>query len=157
MNIIGRAPINPIIFYTGKFTGYAVWGVWVLSATGLADFSMWAVPILQQLSFMTFGMGLILVMCSLINLGKSTRLGLPEEDTELQTNGLYRFSRHPMYVGFHLFTVSAALYTLNPYVLIGGVYSVVVYHYIIKAEERFLEQRFTQAYEAYKKEVRRYL
>jgi hypothetical protein len=48
MNIIGRAPIDLTIFYTGKFTGYAVWGVWVLSATGVADFTMLAVPILQQ-------------------------------------------------------------------------------------------------------------
>jgi protein-S-isoprenylcysteine O-methyltransferase Ste14 len=157
MNIIGRAPINPIIFYTGKFTGYAVWGVWVLSATGVADVSMLVIPILQHLSFITFGVGLILVIFSLINLGKSTRLGLPDEDTELQTNGLYRFSRHPMYVGFHLFTISAVLLTLNPYVIIGGVYSFVVYHYIIKAEERFLDQRFAQAYTTYKQKVRRYL
>jgi protein-S-isoprenylcysteine O-methyltransferase Ste14 len=97
------------------------------------------------------------VIFSLINLGKSTRLGLPEEDTKLQTNGIYRVSRHPMYVGFHLFTVSAMLHTLNPYVIIGGAYSFVVYHYIIKAEERFLDQRFAQAYENSKQQVRRYL
>ncbi|MEP5766507.1 MAG: isoprenylcysteine carboxylmethyltransferase family protein [Halieaceae bacterium] len=157
MNIIGRAPIDPVIFYTGKLTGYTVWGVWVLSATGVADFTVLAVHILQQFSFITFGAGLILVIFSLINLGKSTRLGLPDEDTELQTNGLYRFSRHPMYLGFHLFTLSAMLLTLNPFVIFGGAYSVVVYHYIIKAEEQFLDQRFAQAYENYKQQVRRYL
>ena len=94
---------------------------------------------------------------SLLNLGKSTRLGLPNEDTELVTNGLYRFSRHPMYVGFHLFTLAGVLYTLNPYVIIAAVYSVSVYHYIIKAEEEFLVQRFGQLYDAYSQKVRRYL
>lgn len=157
MKIIGHAPINPIIFYTGKFAGYGVWGVWVLSVMEMGDCSKTVVPLLQHLSFATFSVGLILVIVSLINLGNSTSLGLPDEDTELATNGLYRFSRHPMYVGFHLFTVSAVLYTLNLYLIIAAVYSVVVYHYIIKAEEQFLDQRFGQSYKTYKQEVRRYL
>lgn len=96
-------------------------------------------------------------MVSLINLGKSTRLGLPEEDTELETDGLYRYSRNPMYIAFHLFTLSAVLYTLRPSLLILGIYSVVVYHYIIKAEEQFLEKRFGRQYDTYKREVRRYI
>ncbi len=69
MNIIGRTPINPIIFYSGKLTGYAVWGVWVLSATGVADFSTSAVPKLQHLT------ALIVNERPRVNL--SQRLGLP--------------------------------------------------------------------------------
>ena len=114
-------------------------------------------PVLQQLSFLTFGIGLLVLMISLVNLGKSTRLGLPDEQTALETGGMYRFSRNPMYVAFHLFTLSAILYTPAPVVAITGIYSTLVYHYIIKAEEAFLEQRFGAPYVDYRRKVRRYL
>ena len=157
MSIVGRPPINPFVFYTGKLAGYSVWCIWVLSVTGVADFSRWAVPALQDLSVIIFGTGLIVVLVSLVNLGQSTRLGLPDEETELETHGLYRFSRNPMYVGFHLFTLASVIYTFNPYVIVAGTYSLVVYHCIIKAEERFLEERFGRLYISYKQKVRRYL
>ncbi len=144
-------------FYTGKLAGYLVWCSWLFSATDTIDFTMWKVPALQQWSKVTFGLGAAVLLVSLVNLGKSTRLGLPKDDTKLETNGLYQFSRNPMYVAFHLFTISAVLYTLNWYVTILGLYSVVVYHYIIKAEECFLHKRFGQPYENYRQEVGRYL
>lgn len=157
MDLVGRPSINPVFFYTGKFAGYLVWCSWLLSATNTVDFTYWTVPLLQQLSRITFGLGAVVLMVSLVNLGKSTRLGLPKDDTKLETHGIYRFSRNPMYVAFHLFTISAVLYTLNFFVTILGIYSVVVYHYIIKAEEQFLKKRFGQPYDNYRLEVRRYL
>jgi protein-S-isoprenylcysteine O-methyltransferase Ste14 len=38
-----------------------------------------------------------------------------------------------------------------------GLYSIFVYHLIIKAEERFLEQRFGDDFIKYKSVTRRYL
>jgi len=92
--------------------------------------------------------GLILTIAGLINLGKSTRLGIPEEDTERRTNGLYKISRNPIYLGFNLFSLAAVLSVGSFVVLIVALYSIVVYHLIILAEEKFLE---------YKKNVRRYI
>jgi protein-S-isoprenylcysteine O-methyltransferase Ste14 len=157
LNLIGRSPINPLLFYTGKFAGYAIWGVWITCALGTERFVVDPVPSLQALSFVTFGAGLVLALVSALNLGDATRLGLPDEQTELKTGGLYRFSRHPMYVGFHLFTLSALFYTLNPVLVLLGLYSIYVYHQIITAEEAFLEQRFGDDYAEYKTRVRRYL
>jgi protein-S-isoprenylcysteine O-methyltransferase Ste14 len=157
MKILGHSPINPFLFVTGKVAGYAVWLIWVLSVLQLIDLPGGNLPGLSQLSFGTFGAGIIVVAISLFDLGSSTSLGLPEEETQLKTTGLYRISRNPMYVGFHLFTVSAILYTLNILVALAGVYSIVVYHFIIRGEERFLAQRFGDVYEAYRREVRRYL
>ncbi len=157
LNLIGRSPIAPLLFYTGKFAGYFIWGVWIACALGVERFVVNTVPSLQILSFVTFFAGLVLALISALNLGDATRLGLPDEQTELKTGGLYRFSRHPMYVGFHLFTLSALLYTLNPALVLLGLYSTYVYHLIIKAEEAFLEQRFGDAYSEYKARVRRYL
>jgi protein-S-isoprenylcysteine O-methyltransferase Ste14 len=157
MKIIGRTPVNPFFFVTGKVAGYAVWITWVLSVLQMIDVAGEPLAELQQLSFATFGAGLVVVVVSLFDLGGSTSLGLPDEETQLRVTGLYRFSRNPMYVGFHLLTMSAILYTLNILVTLAGVYSMLVYHFIIRGEERFLEQRFGREYEAYRRSVRRYL
>jgi len=101
--------------------------------------------------------GLIFTIISLINLGKSTRLGLPSNDTKLKTNGLYKYSRNPMYVGFDLITISAMIYILHWLIIILGVYSMITYHLIIKGEEKFMIKRFGEEYKNYQLRVRRYL
>jgi protein-S-isoprenylcysteine O-methyltransferase Ste14 len=101
-----------------------------------------------------FVTGLLFVLVSIFYLGKSTRLGLPSEQTRLKTNGIYKLSRNPMYVGFGLFTIASMMYTL---VIIAGIYSLTVYHLIIKSEEQFLTRRFVTEYNNYTNKVRRYL
>ncbi len=157
MNLIGKTSTNPFIFYSGKIVGYITWIIFVLSILNVIDISMHSIDILKFISYITCSCGIIFTILSLINLGKSTRLGLPAEDTVLKINGIYKISRNPMYVGFNLFTISSMLYTLSPLIIIGGIYSIFVYHLIIKGEEAFLENRFGEAYIRYKSKVRRYL
>jgi protein-S-isoprenylcysteine O-methyltransferase Ste14 len=64
---------------------------------------------------------------------------------------------NPMYVGFNLFTISSILLNANILVLLLSLYSIMVYHFIIKGEEAFLEKRFGDEYIKYKNKVRRYL
>jgi protein-S-isoprenylcysteine O-methyltransferase Ste14 len=89
-------------------------------------------------------------------LGKSTRLGLPSDDTQLKTNGLYKYSRNPMYVGFNLITIASIIYTLHWIIIILGVYSLIIYHLIIKGEEKFMMKRFGEEYKNYQLKVSRY-
>jgi protein-S-isoprenylcysteine O-methyltransferase Ste14 len=157
MNIIGMTTINPFFFYTGKIAGYGTWILLVLSFFNVIEISMYASPVLTYGSCAAFALGVALTVFSSINLGKSTRLGLPGEDTVLKTGGIYRISRNPMYVGFNLFTIASMLYTSNIFVVIAGLYSIVIYHFIIIGEEKFLSDRFGIAYGEYTKRVRRYL
>jgi protein-S-isoprenylcysteine O-methyltransferase Ste14 len=101
--------------------------------------------------------GLLFTVISLVNLGKSTRLGLPSDDTKLKTNGIYKISRNPMYVGFDLITIASIVFTLHWLVIILGIYSLITYHLIIKGEEVFMIKRFSNEYEKYQLKVRRYL
>jgi protein-S-isoprenylcysteine O-methyltransferase Ste14 len=80
-----------------------------------------------------------------------------EESTTLVTTGLYRFSRNPMYLGFNAVTLASMIYTSNWIVIIMGAYSIVIYHYIILGEEKFLAERFGEQYSAFRRNVRRYL
>ena len=78
--------------------------------------------------------------------------------TALVSDGLYRFTRNPMYVGISLVYTGLALlfhsaWALLLVVLVVGLLDVAV----IRREERFLEARFGAAYTDYKRRVRRWL
>lgn len=157
MKIIGKPTINPFFFYTGKISGYLTWVCLTSSLFNYLDISMISAPMAKGAAFVLLLPGLLLSILSIINLGESTSLGLPEEETVFKKTGLYRISRNPMYVGFNLLTVSSILYTGNIYILLMGLYSIAVYHFIIINEEKFLETRFGRDYSDYKRKVRRYL
>ncbi|MEI6614736.1 MAG: isoprenylcysteine carboxylmethyltransferase family protein [Chrysiogenales bacterium] len=159
MNLIGKTTINPVLFFTGKMSGYFTWLVFfmeifnhpILNILGPGSF------FLHYFSLLLCGAGLLIVVTSLFHLGSSTRLGLPSEHTKFKSKGIYRYSRNPMYLGFNLLTLAAILFTLNLVILLLGVYSITIYHFIIISEERFLETRFGTEYIEYKKKTRRYI
>jgi protein-S-isoprenylcysteine O-methyltransferase Ste14 len=159
MDIIGKTTINPVLFYTGKISGYITWILLIMQHTGNYFFVLEGGQYHSQiyLSNILAGFSLVLITISLFNLGKSTRLGLPNTDTKLKINGLYKISRNPMYLGCNILTLSAMIYTLNFVIIIMGLYSILIYHLIIKAEERFLEKRFGDDFLKYKLITRRYI
>lgn len=150
MNIIGKTTINPVLFYTGKISGYITW-ILVINITNNS------IIFFKYFSFIIFLIGFVFTTTSLINMGKSTRLGLPLENTTFKTNGVYKISRNPMYIGFHCFTLASMSFTLNIVVILLGIYSIAIYHLIILSEEKFLEHRFGKEYLEYKSKIRRYL
>jgi protein-S-isoprenylcysteine O-methyltransferase Ste14 len=157
MNFLGKAPFNPWVFYSGKIAGYLTWGVYFLILLGTPNLYRFSFGWNDYVAHFCFLLGSILILVSLLNLGKSTRFGLPIEETTFKTKGLYQFSRNPMYLGIILWTFGAMIFILKFCIILLGVFSIVVYHYIIQAEEKFLEARFGDKYLEYKKKVRRYL
>jgi protein-S-isoprenylcysteine O-methyltransferase Ste14 len=147
MDLIGKTTINPFLFYSGKILGYITWIVLFLLIVKINVLELNSFRFNTYLSYITL----------IINLGRSTRLGIPSEDTIFKKKGLYKYSRNPMYVGFNLWTISAMVYTLNIWIILMGLYSILIYHLIILGEERFMEGRFGYDYMSYKTKVRRYL
>ena len=80
-----------------------------------------------------------------------------QENTRLKVDGLFQFSRNPMYLGVFATILARLLYTLNPVVLLAGVFVVAVHHRIVLAEEQHLQKAFGQEYADYCRRVRRYL
>lgn len=156
MELIGRATIHPFFFYTGKLCGYMTWAVTVQSWLGAALLHGLRIEALRILALVLWGGGLLLAAVSLLDLGSSTRLGLPSTPTAFKTQGIYRFSRNPMYLGFNLLTLGAIANNLHPLIVAAGAYSITVYHFIIRGEEKFLGAQFGAEYEAYARKVRRY-
>jgi protein-S-isoprenylcysteine O-methyltransferase Ste14 len=157
MKIIGKPTINPILFYTGKVSGYFVLIILLLLLIGIDVIDITTFFYNRYIALILLITGVIITILSLFNLGNSVSLGIPSEKTSLKTYGLYEYSRNPMYLGFNLITISSMIYTLNIAVVLLGIYSIVVYHIIIKGEESFLKNRFGEEYQIYISKVRRYI
>ncbi|HEY1014578.1 MAG TPA: methyltransferase [Herpetosiphonaceae bacterium] len=81
-----------------------------------------------------------------------------EEPTRLVADGLFRFSRNPMYLGFAaaLFGLAVLLGALSPFAVAAG-FVVIVDRWYIRFEERRMAAGFGAAYAAYRRQVRRWL
>ncbi len=134
--MVGKTTIHPLFFYSGKIFGYITWIFSLASIFNISIISRQPIEFLKILSYVLFIIGLIIVLISLIN---------------------YKFSRNPMYLGFDLFTLASIVFTANIIIAIIGIYSIIIYHYIIIGEENFLEKRFGNEYITYKRKVRRYV
>ncbi|NLE45212.1 MAG: isoprenylcysteine carboxylmethyltransferase family protein [Chloroflexi bacterium] len=80
------------------------------------------------------------------------------ESTALITSGVYRISRHPMYLGFTLVLLGVAilLAALTPFLFVP-LFALVMDRLFIAPEEEMLEQRFGLTWLEYKHRVRRWL
>ncbi len=91
-----------------------------------------------------------------------TRVGTPvvpfEKSTVVVTNGLFRFSRNPMYLGMIMALLGVAM-LLGSAAAFGPIpiFAWLVYHQFIHPEEQFLEELFGEEYSAYKRKVRRWV
>ena len=153
----GEAPINRSLFYASKWTIVILWGAMALASWGIG-FSPVQVPwSLQLIALVFWCAGFAFLYLGRFKMGDSFRLGTPKEDTSLKTDGLFRLSRNPMYVGVYATIVAASLYTLNPVVILLGAFVVAVHHAIVIAEEKTMHEVFAREYSAYCNRVPRYV
>jgi protein-S-isoprenylcysteine O-methyltransferase Ste14 len=79
------------------------------------------------------------------------------QNTSLVTNGVYRHSRNPAFVGFDLLYVGCSLCFPNVVMIAVAIIAVTAFHIQILGEENFLTGMFGQEYADYKSKTRRYL
>ena len=75
----------------------------------------------------------------------------------MNRNGIYKFSRNPMYVAYFICFAGMAVLTRSLVLLAVVMVFQVSAHWIILAEERWCMEKFGTAYGQYMKEVRRYI
>ena len=80
------------------------------------------------------------------------------EPTILVTDGIFKWSRNPIYLGFTLFLLGLAvmLGTLVPF-LGPIVFAVTADRWYIAFEERALQHKFGERYDAYRRATRRWI
>lgn len=82
----------------------------------------------------------------------------PHKSTSLSTNGVYRITRNPMYLGLALMLVGWGLHLGNPLnlICIAG-FVILMTQWQIKPEEAALRDLFGEEYKVYCRKVRRWI
>lgn len=94
--------------------------------------------------------GLVLCAVSIVHFASPSEKGL-------NTKGIYRLSRNPMYIAYFICFIGMAALTRS-WVLLGIILIFQISsHWIILAEERECIQRFGEPYAEYVKTVKRYI
>ena len=80
------------------------------------------------------------------------------QTTRLVTTGMFRISRHPMYLGFVLFLLGAAMLlgSLTPFVIVVA-FTILMEVVFVRFEERKMADQFGEAWLEYKRKVRRWI
>ncbi|MCR4339307.1 MAG: isoprenylcysteine carboxylmethyltransferase family protein [Gemmatimonadaceae bacterium] len=82
----------------------------------------------------------------------------PAAASALVVSGIYRFTRNPMYLGVAIVLLAWAVYLSHPLALLGVVaFAAYIHRFQIIPEEKTLRALFPGAYEAYARQVRRWL
>jgi protein-S-isoprenylcysteine O-methyltransferase Ste14 len=160
---MGKPTINPLLFYSGKFLLFGIWALFAFVAV-FPDFRN-SVPLLIQdytpevqklMAVVLLIPANLIIVPAYLSMGMVTHIGLPTGKHELRTGGIYRFSRNPMYASFIFLNTATFLYLPSLLLLVVMIYGMVVHHFIILGEEKFLEQEFGEEYRQYKAGVSRY-
>lgn len=102
--------------------------------------------------------GDVIFLLSILCMKDSWRAGIPDKDeTHLVTSGLYQYSRNPAFLGFDLMYLGLLLMYANLPLLLFTAFAAAMLHLQILQEEKYLARRFGEEYQAYRRQVLRYL
>lgn len=134
-----------IIYVTAQFIlfiGYAL-----VHHFGLFQFPVWVL----NLGLLMAILGIIILLLALLHLNKNlSPFPSPKLESELVTNGLYKWMRHPIYSGILLFAFGYAIYSQNEFRLLIAFALLVLFYFKSSYEEKMLCQKFDD-YAAYRK------
>ena len=133
----------------------------IMAAVGLAAFFPLALPA----SGLSVSLGSGLLILSLLIAGSAFRQFARNDNpvppnqqiTSLMKEGVFRFTRNPLYLALALLHIGIGLISGNAWVLITLLPALlVVRYYVIAREEAYLARRFGQEYLDYQARVRRW-
>lgn len=160
---MGKPTIQPALFYSSKFLLFTVWALFGVIAVfpeyrHIVPFLIQnQIPEVQKLMSAVFLIPAnLIIVPAYLSMGLITNIGLPTGKHELRTGGIYRISRNPMYASFIFLNTATFLFLPSILLLIVMLYGMVVHHFIILGEEKFLDREFGSEYQKYKSKVPRY-
>ena len=105
----------------------------------------------------TTGIGMIL-FCAYLFRQKNTTIQPFQESSYLVSEGIFNYSRNPIYLGMIITLIGVWIFlgSLTP-VLVIPLFIWLIQEIFIKQEEKMLEEKFGEEYQAYKISVRRWI
>ena len=87
-----------------------------------------------------------------------TNIDVRKPTTKVVTDGIYAYSRNPIYVGMVILLFALSVLLNNLWIMIFvPAFVIIMTRGVIEMEELYLEEKFGQEYTDYKKRVRRWL
>ena len=124
----------------------------------LGPFHALETPEFRILGLVLCYLGLLWSAISQSQMGKDWRVGIDDKnETSLVTRGLYKISRHPIYLGFMVITVGLFFALANVVSLLCAVMTIVILSIEARLEEEFLLSRHGLIYKDYLARTRRWL
>lgn len=141
----------PVIYLAGLVAGLGLDAIWPLSTLEWD----WARPAGIALIFLSV---LIVVPAFVKFIRAGTNIPTNRPTKALVTDGIYRWSRNPIYLSMTVLVagIGLAVHTLWVLVMLVPVWAVMRYG-VIAREEAYLERRFGEDYRRYRRSVRRWI
>jgi protein-S-isoprenylcysteine O-methyltransferase Ste14 len=145
----------PILLLVCLLSGWGLDWVWNWH---ILPTILWATP-RATLSggLILFGVGLN-VYCAWQFKKAQIRIEPWRATSSIITNGPYRYSRNPIYLGFAFTAVGVALAFNTGWMLLSALAFVLIANkFVIEREEKYLERKFGESYANYQRETRRWV
>ncbi|MCQ4637385.1 isoprenylcysteine carboxylmethyltransferase family protein [Anaerovorax odorimutans] len=157
-NQIAKGEKQKSVYRTERIMGAATYSVLIAQLVSIVFDYNWMPPNARFSGFCVAILGDITFAISVWTMKDSWRAGIPERDqTHLVSDGIYRYSRNPAFLGFDFMYIGVLIMFFNPLTLVFTLFAMVMLHLQILQEEAFLEKRFGAEYIQYKQTVFRYL
>jgi protein-S-isoprenylcysteine O-methyltransferase Ste14 len=152
---LGKSPIPLPFLIIGKLS---VFFCWLFFFAGLGNIDTFYDAVWSRTIGCVFALGgFLMLVLGFISLGKSVSVGLPREETDLKTRGIYTVTRNPMYVGGFFVCVGSCFYSIHPLNFALCALAGIIHHRVVLKEEQFLENRFGARWSDYARKVPRYI
>jgi protein-S-isoprenylcysteine O-methyltransferase Ste14 len=154
LNIIGKESLSRAAYFAPLHGNEkAAFWIYQISNTFMLLYLFFLRVIVNDRFFlvglMIYFLGLCLYTASTVNFAK------PKKGT-INENGLYQFSRNPMYVAYFIIFSGLAILTESSVLMVALFIFQIASHWIILSEERWCIEKFGNDYRTYMKKVRRY-
>jgi protein-S-isoprenylcysteine O-methyltransferase Ste14 len=142
-----------------------IWSVFfVINAITPIDFVLfvqfWNIELILWLTIVGIILGTgfqIEMWVAILTMGRSYRIGVDDKSPgNLITNGIYKYSRNPIYLGMDGLVISVFMVQPNLFCLLFAIFAVTLFHVQVLREEKNLTKFYGDKYIEYCKNTKRY-
>ncbi len=130
-----------------------------LALQRVAPLSLGSAPALSYAGVALVVVGLVVIGVAGVSFHRAkTHIEPWKPTTHVISQGIFAYSRNPIYVAFAVMQIGIGLWLSNAWTVLTVTVSVILVYYIaIRNEEKYLEGKFGDQYLKYKRDVRRWL
>lgn len=119
---------------------------------------LWNNDFISILGLFLIAIGVIFFIIAAITMKNSWRVGIDKSTkSKLITEGIYKYSRNPAFVGFYLMFIGLFLGYSDVITCISMLFNIYAMNRLVIEEEMHLQEVFGKEYTDYKKKAPRYL